>query len=113
MQLEYRIYYQDEEITTVTTQTAEGEYIVVDPKTWLDVQNSPSRWKVVDKTLERKFVDRTKGKKKKKFTVKGHNTFPGWVIIKFQLYTAIEYAIEEPEWFDPEKHAVVGYEEDD
>ena len=40
MPREYRVYYQDEEITTVTTQTAEGEYIVVDSKKWLDVQNS-------------------------------------------------------------------------
>ena len=111
-QQEYKVYYQDEEITTVTKSSIDGDYVVIDKDTFLKVSVTPSAYKVVDNKLIEKQIENTNGKKKKKLTVKGHDTFPGWVIVKYQLYEPIEYAIEEPEWFDSETHSVVGYEDD-
>ena len=50
--------------------------------------------------------------KRKKLSVKTDNIFPGWVVIKDQLYEPIEYVITQPEWFDSKKHSVVGYNND-
>jgi hypothetical protein len=105
-QLEYRIYYQDEEITTVTTQTAEGDYIVVDEAKWMDVQKSPSAFKVIDKELIKKVLEITNGKKKKKLGVQ--NKFPGWVVEKYNMYEPIAYADKEPDWYDNKKYNIVG-----
>ena len=110
--LQYRIYYFDEEITTLTKSVLEGDYIVVDKDTYKMVSDSPSAYKVIDKELTDKQIERTNGTKRNKFTVQEDNTFPGWIIKKYELYEPIEYAISKPEWFDSKKHSVVGKEHD-
>ena len=110
-QLEYKAYYIDEEITTVTKSSMDGDYVVIDKDTFSKVSVTPSAYKVVDNILIEKQIQHTNGKKKK-LSVKTHNIFPGWVVIKDQLYEPIEYVITQPEWFDSKKHSVVGYNND-
>ena len=110
--LQYRIYYFDQEITILTKSVLEGDYIVVDKDTYKKVSDSPSAYKIIDNKLTEKHIENTNGKKRKKFIVQEDNTFPGWIIKKYELYEPIEYAISKPEWFNSKKHSVVGKEHD-
>ena len=107
--MQYRIYYNETEITHVTREEFDGDFIVVDKDTYVKVMNKPSGYNVIDEQV----VDIKKAKsnnKIKKFTVQEESTFPAWVVDKDNVFVSISYEEEKPDWYNEERHSVAIYD---
>lgn len=102
----YKIYYTHEgDITTVGASDQPGEYIECDLDTMVKIQASPHLFKIENKKIVKKTIEHNTGKK-------FHHTdsVPGWICMKDNLFTVLEYATIKPSWFDDTKHSWVTYD---
>jgi hypothetical protein len=106
--MQYRIYYEDNNITLITKRDLPGEFVVVNKELWLEVSNNPNAYIIEEgKVLKQ---NKKQGKiYKKKFKIQETN-FPAWIIDKDNLFLPVSYEETKPDWFDENKHSVANYD---
>ena len=106
--MQYRIYYEDNNITLITKRDLPGEFVVVNKELWLEVSNNPNAYIIEEgKVLKQNKKQGTIYKKK--FKIQETN-FPAGIIDKDNLFLPVSYEETKPDWFDENKHSVANYD---
>ena len=106
--MQYRIYYEDNNITLITKRDLPVEFVVVNKELWLEVSNNPNAYIIEEgKVLKQNKKQGTIYKKK--FKIQETN-FPAWIIDKDNLFLPVSYEETKPDWFDENKHSVANYD---
>ena len=106
--MQYRIYYEDNNITLITKRDLPGEFVVVNKELWLEVSNNPNAYIIAEGKVAKQ--NKKQGTiYKKKFKIQETN-FPAWIIDKDNLFLPVSYEETQPDWFDENKHSVANYD---
>ena len=102
--MQYRIYYIDDQITSITVEKLPGDFVTVNQEIFKKVMDSPHLYMVVDDKIVEKIVEQAK--KPKRLKIIDTVEFPGWIVEKDNLFQPIEYVKTKPNWYDQNKHSV-------